>query len=68
MQKPSNPCKHGQGTLNGDDDNDDDDINGLMYCMQIIQRPVFPIIGLIRYEKFNFLLTALDRLSVIQSV
>jgi len=24
MQKPSNPCKNGQRTLNGDDDDDDD--------------------------------------------
>jgi len=22
MQKPSNPCRHGQRTLNGDDDDD----------------------------------------------
>jgi len=25
MQKPSNPCKHGQQKLNRDDDDDDDD-------------------------------------------
>jgi len=24
MQKPSNPCKHGQRTLGGDDDDDDE--------------------------------------------